>query len=130
MKGQALFETVSSQSGTPETTCPTGGVVTEVLKKPGETISEGEVLFYLAPEDDFILTLSLSETEAASVSAGDSAQVVFAFDKDELPYEAAVLSVSSSGTQTDDGTRYEVRLRLLSRPDSLRLGMTATVYFP
>ena len=130
MKGQALFETVSSQSETPETTCPTGGVVTEVLKKPGETVSEGEVLFYLAPEDDFILTLSLSETEAASVSAGDSAQVVFAFDKDELPYEAAVLSVSSSGTQTDDGTRYEVRLRLLSRPDSLRLGMTATVYFP
>ena len=126
----ALFETVSSRSGTPETTCPTDGVVTEVLKKPGETASEGELLFYLAPEDGFILTCSLSETEAATISAGDPAQVVFAFDADELPYEAAVLSVSSSATQADDGPRYEVRLRLLTRPAALRLGMTATVYFP
>jgi len=130
MKGQALFETVSSRSGTPETTCPTDGVVTEVLKNPGETVSEGDLLFYLAPEDGFILTVSLSETEAASVSVGDSAQVVFAFDADELPCEAAVLSVSSSAAQADDGPRYEVRLRLLTRPTTLRLGMTATVYFP
>lgn len=130
MKGQALFETVSSRSGTHETTCPTDGVVAEVLKKPGETVSEGELLFYLAPEDGFILTCSLSETEAASVSAGDSAQVVFAFDADELPYEAAVLSVSASADQTNDGPRYEVRLRLLTRPETLRLGMTAAVYFP
>lgn len=130
MKGQALFETVSSRSGTPETICPTDGVVTEVLKKPGETVSEGELLFCLAPEDGFILTCSLSETEAASVSVGDPAQVVFAFDADELPYEAAVLSVSSSAAQADDVPRYEVRLRLLTRPTALRLGMTATVYFP
>ena len=130
MKGQALFETVSSRSGTPETICPADGVVTEVLRQPGEAVSEGELLCYLAPEDDFILTCSLSETEAASVSVGDPAQVVFAFDADELPYEAAVLSVSSSAAQADDVPRYEVRLRLLTRPTALRLGMTATVYFP
>ena len=130
MKGQALFETVSSQSGTPETTCPVDGIVTEVRKAIGEAVSEGELLFYLAPEDDLILTVSLPEAEAATLSVGDSALAIFAFDTDEHPYEATVLSVSSSATQTDDGPRYEARLRLLSRPDELRLGMNATVYVP
>lgn len=130
MKGQALFETVSSQSGTPETVCPVDGIVTEVLKTPGETVSEGELLFYLAPEDDFILTCSLTEADVASLSVGNSAQVIFTFDADELPYGAVVLSVSSAAAPADDGPRYEARLRLLSRPDELRLGMNATVYFP
>lgn len=130
MKGQALFETVSSQSSTPETTCPADGIVTEVQRKVGEAVSEGELLCFLAPEDEWILICSLTEAEAATVSAGDSAQVMFAFDADERTYAAAVLSVSSAAAQTDDGPRYETRLCLLSRPDELRLGMNATVYFP
>ena len=44
--------------------------------------------------------------------------------------EHPVRTAPPSATQTDDGPRYEVRLRLLSRPDELRLGMNATVYVP
>lgn len=128
--GDALFD-VAEGAKVASLNCETGGIVTEVLVSEGASVQEGDAIARITDESTYLIACPVTESALTSLEVGTTeASVVFSIDPMEIVYSALLVSVSSVGEVNEDGeTFYTARFSLRSRPDLLRLGMTAEITY-
>ena len=121
-RGELLYE--YADAAETATTSDVDGIVTSVNAEQGDRIQKGTVIMTIAPLDQICVEVSVDEEYAATLSIGDSAELVYAADDTETHVSGTIVQISNIG---DDGT-YVVRVK----PDSVfdnRIGLTVTVRF-
>jgi multidrug efflux pump subunit AcrA (membrane-fusion protein) len=100
-----------------------GVVVTGDLSQSlGSPVGRGEVLFELAPLDDYRVILQVDERDVRHVEEGQSGQIVLAgFTDEPLPFSVRRLTPVST---PEEGRNYfRVEAELTEAPERLRPGM-------
>lgn len=89
---------------------------------------EGSVLMTVTPQDTVSLTITLDEKDISKVSAGQSAEVKVEALRGQL-FEAEVVEVSTSGTNSGGSSKFTVKLEMPYGENMLD-GMSATASIP
>lgn len=107
------------------------GIVAEVKKEIGEVIEQGETIVTIYPLEKLQLQIQLSEACLSDINVGDSAYVSFHWmsgsDK-RYPAMVSAISYLNGSTAEGGGVNYAVILDF-NADETVRIGMTATVYF-
>ena len=108
---------------------PFSGTIVEIYAKSGEAIGAAQPLMILADLSDLqVITTDLGEIDAARLTVGQSADILFdALPDRTLNGTVEKIAEKSSGTSS---VYYEVTLTLNEIPANLRWGMTAYITFP
>jgi HlyD family secretion protein len=105
---------------------PFDGVITAVGAKPGEQVTSSTPIVTLMSTSGFRVRVGYPEIDAAQIRSGNPVTVGF----DALPEEAArgtVELVEPTATVVNGVSTYFVRVLLDNAPDTIRVGMSATV---
>lgn len=89
---------------------------------------EGDVLLTVTPHETVSLTITLDERDIAKVSKGQTAEVKVEALKGQV-FEAEVVEVGKSGTNSGGSSKFTAKLRLAMSPDMLD-GMSASASLP
>jgi len=89
---------------------------------------EGDVLMTVTPQDTVSLTITLDEQDIASVTLGQLAEVKVEALRGQT-FEAEVVSISGSGTNSGGSSKFTVKLTL-PKDGSMLDGMSATASIP
>ncbi len=118
-RGELLCE-VAPEGGA-EITSDADGIVLSVNVESGQQVRAGDVLMTVAPTDGICVQISVEESVAATLQAGDRVEIVYASDADEQVVGGTITEISA--VADDDG--YSVRIM----PDEVpaALGLRADV---
>ncbi|MDO4260948.1 MAG: efflux RND transporter periplasmic adaptor subunit [Eubacteriales bacterium] len=107
-------------------TAPISGVITAMNVEEGDTyLGEGNTLFTVADEKNFVVSASVDEYDISSISEGmTGAVIVEALGDDELPATVSFVSPTVSNTSMGSST-YSIEIALDDENTDLRIGMTA-----
>ena len=89
---------------------------------------EGSVLMTVTPQDTVSLTITLDEQDIAKVSVGQTAEVKVEALRGES-FEAEVVEVGTSGTNSGGSSKFSVKLRM-DMAENMIDGMSATASIP
>ena len=92
-RGQLLYEV-----GGGEIAAACAGIITEVCCQPGESVSEGQVVARLVPEDAVGVEVEVDQTQISRIAVGDSASLVFAGQEEEAAVPGTVTDIRDSDT--------------------------------
>jgi multidrug efflux system membrane fusion protein len=101
-----------------------GGIVTAVTAEPGQVVSAGQPVVTLAHADETEIAIAVPEQDSGYVAIGQSARItLWAGPRTEI--DGRIREIAG---QADTASRtYAVRIAVTAPPQSLRLGMTASV---
>ena len=120
-------------------TAPVSGTVTSLSVEEGDTYSGGTLL-QIQDTQSFVITTSVDEYDISNVKAGQRVVILTdATDNDELEGKVTFVAPStdssgststeaqgqSSGTTASSSDGYEVKIKVTSSDDRIKLGMTA-----
>lgn len=123
---QQSIENYQEQIESCTVTAPISGVITAMNVDVGDTyMGEGNTLFSVADQENFVVAASVDEYDISSISKDMTAAVIVeALGDDELP--ATVSFVSPTVTSSNMGSSsYEIEIALDDVNTDLRIGMTA-----
>jgi RND family efflux transporter MFP subunit len=100
------------------------GTVTSVMAEPGQVLSAGQSIITLADARETEIAIAVPEQEAGRLSNGERAEIkLWAGPRDTV--EGHIREIAG---QADAASRtYAVRITVASPPETMRLGMTASV---
>ncbi len=133
VRGQPLFvldasAAVYAKDGavTSDVKFPAGGLVGEVLVRPGQFVQQGQAVLTLIPTSELQANLEVDELDIAKVRVGDMVRVyVDAFQQDR---NATVMEIRKIGVTVLDTTKFDVRVTFEQSAD-LMIGMHVTGYW-
>ena len=120
-------------------TAPVSGTVTSLSVEEGDTYSGGTLL-QIQDTQSFVITTSVDEYDISNVKAGQRVVILTdATDNDELEGKVTFVAPStdssgststeaqgqSAGTTASSSDGYEVKIKVTSSDDRIKLGMTA-----
>jgi len=94
----------------------------DLSQRLGAPVERGQVLFEVAPLDDFRIALQVDEHDFAQVLPGQRGEMVVA----SMPYQSfafTVTKITAVNNAKDGANRFRVEARLDARPERLRPGM-------
>lgn len=124
--GEQTIENYQDQIESCTVTAPVSGIITAMNVDAGDTyMGEGNVLFSVADEKNFIVSASVDEYDISSIDKDmEAAVIVEALGDEELP--ATVSFVSPSADESNMGSSsYSIEIALDDENTDLRIGMTA-----
>jgi RND family efflux transporter MFP subunit len=100
------------------------GIVTAVTAEPGQVVSAGQPVITLAHADEMEIAIAVPEQDAGYLTIGQPAKItLWAGPRTDI--EGRIREIAG---QADEASRtYAVRIAVAAPPQSLRLGMTASV---
>lgn len=105
------------------------GLVTRIGYEAGDVLSEESVLFTYVQEDDYVLSIDISEEDIPYVAVGDEVTIGFASDPDTV-YAGRIEEISSAGpSENTIMVSYPVTVRIEGDTQKLYGGMTGDVTF-
>lgn len=133
-RGDILFETVTGTfdglyATTNDITSVISGIIASVDVAAGSSVSKGQTLITVYPQDSLQIEISVAEYDLSSIAQGDNVSIVFNWDEESTTmYEGTVEMISHvSETSEDSEANYKAYINFT--PDSdVRLGMTVVVY--
>ncbi len=102
------------------------GIITDVKKKEGEIIQQGEELFSFLGENSYHVEVDIYEGEIARIDIGDEAIIEFV----AFPYQkfnGKVISIEPGSKVIDGVVYYRALLDIDILPDKAMTGMTADI---
>ncbi len=105
---------------------PFNGVVTELDIQKGELVAAGAPVVSLISEDNFEITVNISESDIKEITVDDTATVTLDAYDDEV-FEAYVVSVAPHANIVDGVRVFEVKLRFTQKHDLIRSGLSADI---
>jgi multidrug resistance efflux pump len=143
-RGQLLFETVEGSLDELAAYGSTilsdaSGVIAGVNVTAGQTVSKGDVLLTVYPQDSYEIEFDIDEDLLSAISVGDAVSIVFNWNEDSgQPIQGTVTGISyisedsSTGTSTDttsttsSATKYKGYVDFVA-DENVRLGMSVTI---
>jgi len=121
---EAQIALVDEQLARIEMVAPFDGVIVsgDLSQRLGAPVERGQVLFEVAPLDDFRIALQVDEHDFAQVLPGQRGEMVVA----SMPYQSfafTVTKITAVNNAKDGANRFRVEARLDARPERLRPGM-------
>lgn len=98
------------------------GIVTEISCGVGESISEGQIVARIVPEDAVGVEIEVDQTRISRIAVGDSASLVFAGKEEETAVSGTVVEIRDS----DESGTYIVTIQPATTV-ALPLGMSVEV---
>lgn len=133
LAGAALKTTMDDLSKT-MLLAPRTGIVTQIHKEAGEqalgSIFQADVLMTIADLSKIEVVVEVNENDVVDVSVGDTTEIEIDAIQDSIFY-GVVKEISQVATTTALGTQeqvtnFDVKIRMLEVPESIRQGMSAT----
>jgi multidrug efflux pump subunit AcrA (membrane-fusion protein) len=126
-QADAQIELLNEQLSRSQIRAPFAGVVVagDLSRSIGEPVERGEILFKVAPLEDYRIALSIDERDIAELKVGQQGELVLTSLPDlYLPLEVEKITPVAS---TAEGINvFRVEARLLDNIPGLRPGMTGT----
>jgi len=121
---EAQLALVEEQLARTEMVAPFDGVILsgDLSQRLGTPVERGQVLFEVAPLDNFRIALHVDEHDFAEVLPGQRGELVVT----SMPYQRfafTVTKITAVNNAKDGRNRFRVEARLDARPDRLRPGM-------
>lgn len=116
-RGQLLYET-----GGGAVSAPVAGIVSAVNVRAGDAVEREQVVAEIVPDDDVCVEIRVDESEAARIAVGDTAQIHFADEDEDVTWPGVVTDISALA---EDGA-FTVTIQPRARR-TLSLGMSAEV---
>lgn len=105
------------------------GLVTDVYYEEGDELTQTGSLLSYVKEDDYTVSIDVSEEDIAGISIGDSVLIEFAAYP-EKTFEGTVIAVTTTKTSDHATTvSYPVQVRIEGDTGKLYGGMTASITF-
>ena len=98
------------------------GIVTEISCGVGESVSEGQIVARIVPEDAVGVEIEVDQTRISRIAVGDSASLVFAGKEEETVVSGTVVEIRDS----DESGTYIVTIEPATTA-ALPLGMSVEV---
>jgi multidrug efflux pump subunit AcrA (membrane-fusion protein) len=119
----AQIALVDEQLARTEMVSPYDGVIVsgDLSQKLGAPVERGQVLFEVAPLDDFRIALQVDEHDFAQVLPGQRGEMVVS----SMPYQSfafTVTKITAVNNAKDGANRFRVEARLDAKPERLRPG--------
>lgn len=100
------------------------GIISSVAVSAEQSVKDGDILYTLYPEKQYIMTIPVDELDIANIKLGQVASItVDAFNNKS--YTGKVSRISSLGTSSNSVTTYDVTITI-ENPDSLLPAMNAS----
>ncbi len=103
---------------------PIDGIIAQVNKKAGDSITSGEALATIITEEK-IATIALNEVDAAKVKNGQKATMTFSALED-LSITGSVVEVDSIGTVSQGVVSYNIKIVLDTQDERIKPQMTVS----
>jgi len=121
---EAQVALVDEQLARVEMVAPFDGVIVsgDLSQRLGAPVERGQVLFEIAPLDDFRIALQVDEHDFAQVLPGQRGELVVS----SMPYQSfafTVTKITAVNNAKDGANRFRVEARLDAKPERLRPGM-------
>lgn len=123
-QAEAELELVATRLARTQVTAPIAGLVLsgDLSQRLGSRVSQGEVLFEVAPLSDYRVVLKVDERHIARLATGQRGHLALASLPDaSIPVE--VTRLTAIATAADGINHFRVEGRLLATPPALRPGM-------
>ncbi len=105
------------------------GLVTRIGYEAGDLLQEESVLFTYVKEDDYVISIDVSEEDIPYVTVGDEVTIVFTADPDTV-YTGRIGEISSANpSENTIMVSYPVTVRIEGDTKKLYGGMTGDVTF-
>lgn len=108
---------------------PESGLVTQVVYEAGDDLRNAGTMLTYSREDDYTVSIDVSEEDVAAVSVGDQVDLVFTAYPDQT-FKGTIISITTSATTEHAATiSYPVDIHVEGDTTLLYGGMTADVTF-
>jgi RND family efflux transporter MFP subunit len=121
---EAQLALIDEQLARVEMVAPFDGVIVsgDLSQRLGAPVERGQVLFEIAPLEDFRIALQVDEHDFAQILPGQRGELVVA----SMPYQHfafTVTKITAVNNAKDGANRFRVEARLDAKPERLRPGM-------
>ena len=115
---------ISEQIARTRASAPFDGIVVsgDLSDKLGAPVERGEILFTIAPLDEYRVALQVSENEISSVEVGQQGQLVLAATPGQV-LPITIEAITPVSTVADGKNTFRLEASLEGKPDFLRPGM-------
>jgi RND family efflux transporter MFP subunit len=115
---------ISEQIARTRASAPFDGIVVsgDLSDKLGAPVERGEILFTIAPFNEYRVALQVSENEISEVEVGQTGQLVLAANPDEL-LSIRIEAITPVSTVADGKNTFRLEASLEGTPEFLRPGM-------
>lgn len=124
---QAEINKIKSQIKQSTIYAPFDGLVTNVEKEIGETVSANEALVTMMSASIFEIESFIPEVNIALVQTGQEAEVTLDAYGENVPFSAKVVFIDPAETVRDGVSTYKVKLQFSEEDARIKSGMTANV---
>lgn len=108
---------------------PEDGLVTGVYCEAGDKLTDSETMLTYAKEDEYTVSIDVSEEDVAAISVGDSVELSFSAYPEQT-WEGEIISITTTSTSEHASTiSYPVTVLVQGDTSLLYGGMTADVTF-
>lgn len=129
-EAQALLDDFEAFVGTDGIVYADGsGLITEVAYGAGDRLRNTGVMLSYAKENDYTITIDVSEEDISCIHVGDTVEIAFSAYPDEL-YSGTVSAVATTADSSySSAVNYPVTIRIEGDTGKLYGGMTADITF-
>jgi membrane fusion protein, multidrug efflux system len=104
------------------------GIVTAVMGEPGQVVSPGQAVIALAEAGEVEVAIGVPEQDAGRLTVGQRADIALWSGSGNGTGKSAEGRIREIAGQADAASRtYAIRVAVANPPQTMRLGMTATV---
>lgn len=114
---------LSALQSTPSITASSSGILTSISLVSGGSVMAGSELYRIAPENGFVMSISVDEDDISSIVIGQDAAITID-SLDDLAVNGKVTSISHIGSVSNGVTTYTVSVQL-DDTQGLLSGMSA-----
>ncbi|PVX52131.1 RND family efflux transporter MFP subunit [Balneicella halophila] len=123
---QQMKEGVNAQFSYSNIRAPFSGVITQKNVNAGDLANPGMPLITMENPSKFEIIAMIPESEVAKVKKDQEVEILIKSINQKTKGKVSVVSSSAQNT----GGQYLVKVALKEKPEALRSGMYATIYFP
>jgi len=107
-------------------TAPFAGTITDVYAQTGSLVSANTNAFRIQDLSQYLIDVSVSEVDIASVQIGNAATITFDAISDKT-YTGKVTAIASTGTSSSGAVNYNVTVTIDNPDSTIKAGMSASV---
>jgi len=102
---------------------PTSGQITDIEKKEGEIIQEGQLVISFLPTNPFQVKVDIYEEDVVKMSIGNSVDISLTAFPDKV-FKGKIISINPDQTLKEGVVYYETTIDFENPPEKIKPGMT------
>lgn len=124
-EAQSSVDLIKGQINDSILIAPQAGIITEINKEIGETISSAEIFISMITVNNFEIKANISEVDIAKVKIGDKVEITFDALGLDKEFKGTIAKINPAQTEISGVVYYEVSTIFSGNAEVIKPGMTA-----